>query len=558
MAYAAYNSLLLLLFIVFTYHSLNHLKIGKIIMLSNMRQFAENKFFKAFLGLILVSFILVSVNEVFSNKNDEIVAIVKNYKITAQELHPLIQTELNQYQHTFGKALNQGQIERLQIKEYILEQLINRKLLEFAGDDLGLVISDKVAAEYVLADEFFFNDLKVFDRIKFNEFLAQLKTTEEKYLKALRKDLQVKFLVQSIMGQHLQPQLIAPHYYNYQKQERQVELISFSPKDLVKEIVPSEDDLIKFYDNNLPLFLVPEYRNFSYVELNSQDLASGIVLQDEEIKKEYDETSLDYQNAGLSNSLEKVKEKLIADKSQDALYKLMEKIEDELYSGANISEIANKYHLTIKYAKEVDDKGNNKATNKKTLPQTEILKLAYNLSQAKECEIELKKDNSSFFIVELQEIFPSYIQSFIQAKDKTKEHYVELMLREKELIVAQEIKKKLQANQNIATELNITTGELKLNREYINLPLTMVEEIFQLGVNDVSNPYQHNKKMVIAKLKSISYPLINKEDFNNKLYHKLVSDLQYSLSQDAIAQYLKALRKRYSVKIMPLATLSGE
>jgi predicted nucleotidyltransferase len=86
----------------------------------------------------------------------------------------------------------------------------------------------------------------------------------------------------------------------------------------------------------------------------------------------------------------------------------------------------------------------------------------------------------------------------------------------------------------------------------------MVEEIFQLGVNDVSNPYQHNKKMVIAKLKSISYPLINKEDFNNKLYHKLVSDLQYSLSQDAIAQYLKALRKRYSVKIMPLATLSGE
>ncbi len=516
-----------------------------------MRQFAENKFFKAFLGLILVSFILVSVNEVFSNKNDEIVAIVKNYKITAQELHPLIQTELNQYQHTFGKALNQGQIERLQIKEYILEQLINRKLLEFAGDDLGLVISDKVAAEYVLADASFFNDLGVFDRIKFNEFLAQLKTTEEKYLKALRGDLQVKFLVQSMMGQHLQPQLIAPHYYNYQKQERQVELISFNPKDLVKEIVASEDDLIKFYDNNLPLFLVPEYRNFSYVELNSQDLASGIVLQDEEIKKEYDETSLDYQNAGLSNSLEKVKEKLIADKSQDALYKLMEKIEDELYSGANISEIAHKYHLTIKYAKEVDDKGNNKATNKKTLPQTEILKLAYNLSQAKECEIELKKDNSGFFIVELQEIFPSYIPSFIQAKDKAKEHYVELMLREKELIVAQEIKKKLQANQNIPTELNISTGELKLNREYTNLPLTMVEEIFQLGVNDVSNPYQHNKKMVIAKLKSISYPLINKEDFNNKLYHKLVSDLEHSLSQDTIAQYLKALRKRYSVKIMP-------
>jgi peptidyl-prolyl cis-trans isomerase D len=513
-----------------------------------MRNFAENKFFKAFLGLILASFVLVSVNEIFNKKSDEIVAVVKNHKITAQELSPLIQKELNQYQQTFGTSLNQEQL--VQLKEYILQQVINRKLLEFASDDLGLKISNKLVAEYVLADEAFHSSLGVFDQVKFNEFLAQLNITEEKYLSALKQDLKIRFLIETIMTQHLRPQLIAPHYYNYQKQERQIELISFNAKDLVRDIAPSEDALIKFYDNNLPLFLVPEYRDFSYVALSAKDLALSIVLHDEEIKKEYDETSLDYQNAGLSDSLEKVKEKLIADKSQDALYKLMEKIEDEISSGANISEISSKYNLTITNIKDVNEQGT--TTSAKKFPQDEILKLAYDLAEAKECEIAMNKDNSSFFIVQLQKITPSYIPNFLQAKDKVQKHWLEVTLREKELMAAKEVKKKLQENQNITTELNIKTHvtELKLNRTYENLPPKMVEEIFQLTANEASDAYQYNNKTIIAKLKSISYPIVNQEDFNNKLYNKILDNLQHNLSEDTISQYLHALRKRYGVKIM--------
>ena len=80
-------------------------------------------------------------------------------------------------------------------------------------------------------------------------------------------------------------------------QRREVQLQSFEPKDYVDKINPSEADVQAYYQAHTAQFRAPERATINYVVLDAEALKSQITVSDEELAKYYKENLSRYTQA---------------------------------------------------------------------------------------------------------------------------------------------------------------------------------------------------------------------------------------------------------------------
>ncbi len=263
-------------------------------MLEQMRKISNNIFSKILLSAIAVSFVIWGVGDVFRGRSGHSVAKVGDSEISYEEFNNSLKRELDRYQQMTGKTMTEDQINALNLRNFILSQLVDNKLIKIRVDKLNLVSGDVVAGKIITSEKVFFDESGKFSKERFDQLLKANGINKDQYIDSVKEDASIKIFLDTMAGEPVGMDFQAKELYKYRNEERIVDILEL-PTSYVKSIPdPSEENLLQYYKENSAQFAVPELREASYIKFGLDNIKSTIKITDEQLKAEYNASIKSY------------------------------------------------------------------------------------------------------------------------------------------------------------------------------------------------------------------------------------------------------------------------
>jgi peptidyl-prolyl cis-trans isomerase D len=264
-------------------------------MLQTLRSGAAGWVAKVFLGLLVLSFAIWGIADVFriggSAKN---AAVVGDRNISVDEFRNAYAMELRRIGQQAKRVITPEQARMAGVGERVLGNLVNEAAIDARVQSLGLSVSDEEVAREIQADEVFRGPTGGFDRTTFNEILRQNNLSENAYLNLQRTFTARKQLTDALSGGIEPAVALRQALHAYEADSRSVSYVELKPEAAASVPAPTPEQLKAFYDERKLSFRLPEYRKVAVVALDAQAIAAGTQVSDEEIRAYYDSNRPSY------------------------------------------------------------------------------------------------------------------------------------------------------------------------------------------------------------------------------------------------------------------------
>jgi len=157
-------------------------------MLESLRRGAQTPVAKLLFGILVVSFGIWGVADVFTGRTSGAVAKVGGTSISSEEFRRQYQNELDRISRQANKRITAEQGHAIGLDRRVLAQLVVGAALENHAEDLGLTLSDKSLIASVEADPDFKGPDGKFSKQGFEGLLRQTGLTERGFLNLRRQD----------------------------------------------------------------------------------------------------------------------------------------------------------------------------------------------------------------------------------------------------------------------------------------------------------------------------------------------------------------------------------
>jgi peptidyl-prolyl cis-trans isomerase D len=208
-------------------------------------------------------------------------------EVSINEYRLAYDRQLSMLSQQYGQRVTQEQAKLLGVDNQVLAQLVSGAVLDEQARKLGLGLSKDRLAELTREDPAFKGPSGQFDRRTFEYLLRQLGMRPEDYLKNRSQVAVRQQIVEAISDGLKVPQTFLKAVSLYRGEDRTIDYLVL-PKRLVQPIeAPSESALNAYFDANKKNYAAPEYRKFSYVRLEPQDIADPSAVTDQQVSDDY-------------------------------------------------------------------------------------------------------------------------------------------------------------------------------------------------------------------------------------------------------------------------------
>ncbi|MCH8112547.1 MAG: SurA N-terminal domain-containing protein, partial [Proteobacteria bacterium] len=167
-------------------------------MLDRIRKGSGGWLAKILLGMLILSFGVWGIGDIFRGGGNSVVAEVGDVQIGTADYSRAYQAELRQQSQRFGRSLDAATARQIGLPQRAFQQLLFDTLLSQAASKYGLAVSDN-AVKRVVQDIPAFQYSGRFDRDLMQRILQRNGVTEEEYLQTVRQDIAREELVQSLL-----------------------------------------------------------------------------------------------------------------------------------------------------------------------------------------------------------------------------------------------------------------------------------------------------------------------------------------------------------------------
>jgi len=263
-------------------------------MLQSMRKHTASWVMKILFALLILSFGMWGINDIFLGERDPTVAKVDGDKISLSQLNDAVKQEMERFQPIFGGFLSSQDAKQLGLVDQALERLIDRAVFTKAANDIGLAVGDQMVLRHVQNEPAFRNALGQFDRAYFQQVLMSNNLTEERYIAMLRRDLATRQLAGVVGIDAPVPSVLAESLHSYREESRLVEMVAVPANESATPAPPDEATLAEYYKANSNRFMAPEYRTLSYVAIDPAAIAEEIAIDEARLRDEYSSRISDF------------------------------------------------------------------------------------------------------------------------------------------------------------------------------------------------------------------------------------------------------------------------
>lgn len=256
-------------------------------MLQRLHNKAAGFFVKLLLGLLVASFALWGIGDVFRSSPASAVVTVGDGSVSAQELKNALDQEVEGYRRMLGDQYSPELLKSIGVPAQVLEKLVQQHLVEEEIRAQGIVTPDSYLKSALRDNATFHGEDGRFDVQRFKSILSANNMSEGMYLNLLSKEIGADMLLQSVFSGVQASKTAAKLAYLYENETRKADVLLFSPDMITTIPDPDAITLEQFYTQNADNFKAQEYRTISLVALDVKDLLKNMTVAEEDVLIEY-------------------------------------------------------------------------------------------------------------------------------------------------------------------------------------------------------------------------------------------------------------------------------
>jgi len=239
--------------------------------------------------LIVPSFFLVGIQgyESFISREPEL-ATVAGQPITRGEFDMAHRNQLEQFRQRMGSQFDPALVDTPAMREQLLNQLIDQRLLAQVAIDNRFSVSDGTLRNTIAAIPQV-QDNGRFSPERYRQVLAAQGMTPTSFEAGLRRDLAVGRVLEPITQSASVPDAVTASLESALTQQRTVQLRRFAAADYRAQVSVSPQDIQAWYDANKQQLTVPDQVSAQYLVLDEAAATQGVQVKDEDIASYYEQ-----------------------------------------------------------------------------------------------------------------------------------------------------------------------------------------------------------------------------------------------------------------------------
>jgi peptidyl-prolyl cis-trans isomerase D len=291
------------------------------------------------LGLIVVSFAVWGIGDVFRGFGTNKVASVGRATIAPDQFRAAYQTAMQRYQRQTKIGLTNAQAHAIGLDVQTLGRLIAETALDVEATSLGLAISDETIAEALRNDPNLKDSTGAFSRDRFDQALRDMGLSERGFVAEQRRTYLRQQIVAPLADGMAAPKALVEALARYDLQSRNVDYIVLPAAAAGEIAAPGPDVLQSYFNDRKTSYMAPEYRAANVLAVTPAALAKPGEVADDEARALYEKVKESRFGTPEKRKLQQIVFPKDAE-ADEALAKIR--------SGASFDDIAKSRNLTDK------------------------------------------------------------------------------------------------------------------------------------------------------------------------------------------------------------------
>ncbi|WP_462164133.1 peptidylprolyl isomerase [Pseudoalteromonas xiamenensis] len=265
-------------------------------MLEKIREGSQGVVVKIILGLVILSFALAGIGGYLGRTTEQPVAEVNGVVIGQSDFARAFENERARLEQQFGEYFNQIAQDpnyMAQVRQGVVERLVQQELQTQLAKELGLRISDEKVKQTILEMPYFQMGGE-FSNDRYLQVIRQMNYQPDSFREFLREDMTRSQLVQAVAGTDFVLENEVKSAMALEMQTRKVNYAILGKSTVVDTMSVSDDEVKDYYDLNQNLFQSEEQVAVEYIELSANDVQLASAPSEEDVKAYYEEQKSHY------------------------------------------------------------------------------------------------------------------------------------------------------------------------------------------------------------------------------------------------------------------------
>ncbi len=254
-------------------------------MLNTMRRYARSWVVKVLLGVLVVSFAVWGIGDVFRAGSTSNAATVDGLEISAEQLESEIERNTELLRQRLGQPIDRRQAIALGVLSDSLTGLVARRLVDRHGADLGLGVADAEIAQ-TIRDNPLFQGATGFDRARYDLFLRSQNESEAAFVEDVRDEIRRSRLIDALTEAAVAPERLARLVSAYRDERRTAERLTVLAASMPVE-APDDAALEDYLKAHQAAFKAPERRGFELLLATPERLEDTIEVSQADVEATY-------------------------------------------------------------------------------------------------------------------------------------------------------------------------------------------------------------------------------------------------------------------------------
>jgi len=312
-------------------------------MLEIIRRNAASWLMKFILGAIVVVFIFWGVGT-FRSQRMDIMAKVNGQKILVEEYQKAYNNTIERLRNMYGGSVPESVLKQMNIKEKVLDQLIDSALIDQAADKMGLMVTDREIQHVILGIPAF-KQGGVFDPRLYQMALRNAGMKPVDFEENVRKEMYLRKVQALLTAGIFVPDSEAMLHYHYNNAEINVEFVKINASDCMAAVNATTRKLTEWFQAHKEEFKTDPQIKLKYILFAKADIARDVNATDAEIRQYFEQHGSEFHVPEMrkaSHILLKVPEDANATQV-DRIKKQAQELEKRIKAGESFAELAKKY-----------------------------------------------------------------------------------------------------------------------------------------------------------------------------------------------------------------------
>ncbi len=312
-------------------------------MLNILRKRAQSIVIQVIVLVIAIVFVFWGVGTNLGNKKN-ILANINGEEIPIADFQKTYDTAVDNYQVQFGGAIPPGFLEALNLKQQVLNQLVQAAVFRQSGREMGITVS-KEAIQDEIKNMDVFQTNGQFDLNLYKNILSQNRMNPKSFEIGLNNDLLTRQVSEAVRGFSMVADSELQARIDFDAEEIKLAYARISSSDFLDKVEIADDELAAWYEKNKNNYLSEPRIRLKYLYFGFEDSLDQVDVGEDTARAWYEANKDKYvvpEQRHARHILFEVKE-TDGEEIRAAKRKKAEEVLDLARQGQDFSELARKF-----------------------------------------------------------------------------------------------------------------------------------------------------------------------------------------------------------------------